>query len=215
MRKYRRFLGIISALLFVLVVVILFNVSIRAIGVPRIVIQKRHSGYIESVSISRDGKYLFSGTGGHTVHLWDAKTGKEIRTFDGHTAIVKSVALSGDGQTLVSGSEDKTVRLWDVKTGKEIRTFKGHISVVTSVGISGDGQILVSGSDDKTVRVGMSMLTKNSVPLLGIGMVLHPWPSAGTVKHLSPGVMTELCDYGMSRLEKKPESLRGIRGLIP
>jgi WD40 repeat protein len=133
--------------------VMLFTVSIQAEEEPEIVIQKGHSWGISSVAISRDGKYIVSGSWDNTVRLWDVETGKEIRTFTGHTGIVYSVALSGDGQTLASGSYDKSVRLWDVKTGKEIRLFKGHTNWVKSVSLSTASTYLVSGSYDGEIKI--------------------------------------------------------------
>ncbi|MCP4348119.1 MAG: hypothetical protein GY795_21665, partial [Desulfobacterales bacterium] len=111
----------------------------------------KHSLGVNSVVISLDGKYIISGSYDNTVRLWDAATGKEIRTFSGHQDSVLSVSLSSDGRTLVSGSYDNTVRLWDAATGKEIRAFSGHQDSVRSVSLSSDGGTLVSGSYDNTV----------------------------------------------------------------
>ena len=88
-----------------------------------------------------------------TLRLWDVATGKEIRSFAGHTGEVSSVAFSPDGRFALSGSWDHTVRLWDVATGKEIRTFAGHTGRVNSVAFSPDGRFALSGSDDHTVRL--------------------------------------------------------------
>jgi WD40 repeat protein len=48
------------------------------------------------------------------VKLWDAATGREKATLDGHTGKVTSVAISRDGKRVVSGSRDNTVKVWDV-----------------------------------------------------------------------------------------------------
>jgi len=82
-----------------------------------------HEGYINSVSISADGKRLASGSDDKTVRLWDTETGKEIQRFVGHEELVSSVSLSADGKRLASGSGDKTVRLWDTETGRLLAVY--------------------------------------------------------------------------------------------
>jgi WD40 repeat protein len=51
----------------------------------------------------------------YSLKLWDVATGKEIRSFTGHTGAVESVA---DGRTALSGSEDHTFKLWDLTAGR-------------------------------------------------------------------------------------------------
>jgi len=82
-----------------------------------------HEGYVNSVSISADGKRLASGSDNETVRLWDTETGKEIQRFVGHEGSVRSVSLSADGKRLASGSGDKTVRLWDTETGRLLAVY--------------------------------------------------------------------------------------------
>ena len=82
-----------------------------------------HEGYVNSVSISADGKRLASGSDNETVRLWDTETGKEIQRFVGHEELVSSVSLSADGKRLASGSGDKTVRLWDTETGRLLAVY--------------------------------------------------------------------------------------------
>ena len=88
-----------------------------------------------------------------TLKLWDLASGKELRTFTGHSGWVSSVAIAPDGRTALSGSQDKTLKLWDLATGKELRTFTGHSGSVSSVAIAPDGRTVLSGSYDRTLRL--------------------------------------------------------------
>ena len=109
--------------------------------------QLGHSGQVTSVAFSPDGKMILSGSFDQTIKLWDAATGREIRTFNGHLSTVQAVAFSPDGKQIISGSYDSTIKLWDIVTGTEIKTFLGHTAGVFSVAFSPDGKQIISGSE--------------------------------------------------------------------
>ena len=59
---------------------------------------------------SPDGAYM-AAPSGDVVRLWDATTGKDIRTFAGHGGPVHSIAFDPTGKMLASGGVgDDTIR---------------------------------------------------------------------------------------------------------
>lgn len=119
---------------------------VEADNKPRVFVQMGHpSGPIQSVAISPDGRFALSAGLENTVKLWEIASGREIRTFTGHSAIVSSVVFSPNGRHALSGSYDGSLRLWDIATGVTIYAFKGHSFGVTSIAISQDGRRALSG----------------------------------------------------------------------
>ena len=57
------------------------------------------------------------------MKLWDLPTGRELRSFTGHSNAVESVTFSPDGKLALSGSRDGTMKLWDLATGSCLCTF--------------------------------------------------------------------------------------------
>ena len=91
------------------------------------------------------------------IGLWNTRTKRLLKRFEGHVENVTSVAFSPNAQFVVSGGRDGTVRLWEVASGREVRQLRGwlrhHTASVESVAFSPNGQFVVSGSGDKTVRL--------------------------------------------------------------
>jgi WD40 repeat protein len=113
----------------------------------------RHLWEVQACAFSPDGKRFISACKDGTLKLWDAATGKEIRTFIGHRSAVWDCAFSPDGNRLVSASVDNTLKLWEVVSGKEIRTLTNHKRPVLSCTFSPQGTHILSTSEDKTIKL--------------------------------------------------------------
>lgn len=115
-------------------------------------VQLGHSGVIDAVALSSDGKLAISGSLDNTLKLWEVESGREIRTFQGHSGAVHAVTFSRDNNFVFSGSRDNSVRKWDINSGELVRRFQGHTGRVNALAVSRDGESLFSASADGTVR---------------------------------------------------------------
>jgi WD40 repeat protein len=112
----------------------------------------RHGSTIHALAFSPDGKLVASAGADQAVRLWDAVTGKELRSLTGHAAAVTWVGFVDDGKALVSLCEKGTFRVWDPATGKLVRSFAGAGHAPLAAALSADGRALVTRDFDGEVR---------------------------------------------------------------
>jgi WD40 repeat protein/serine/threonine protein kinase len=125
-----------------------FYRAYRAGRLTELLAAKGHTSWVWGVAFSPDGKRIATCSEDRTAKVWDAATGKEIRSLTGHTGIVWGVAFSPDGRRIVTGSGDRTAKVWHVATGREVFSLKGHTAAVFGVVFSPDGKRIASGSGD-------------------------------------------------------------------
>jgi WD40 repeat protein len=74
---------------------------------------------VKGLAFTPDDKFLI--TGGYSLRIWDAATGRLLNQLNGHNGAVVSLAVSRDGKLLATAGEDQTIRFWSLPTAKEIK----------------------------------------------------------------------------------------------
>jgi RNA polymerase sigma factor (sigma-70 family) len=136
-----------------------------ATGATRLILEG-HAGGATSLVFSADGARLLCGDGLGATHVWDARTGRLLRTCKAEQSKVApvtrdrmftSIALSPDGETLVEcaatggNTYNEPVRLWDLRSGQLKREFTTEVHSARPIALSPDGSILALGG--KTIKL--------------------------------------------------------------
>jgi WD40 repeat protein len=124
-----------------------------------------HVGYINSISISPDGKTIAS-VSLDGVKIWDVATRKLVKSFIGHKDGVYSVSYSRDGKFLATGgceiySEEENCvdggwKLWDARDFSEIRGVNGVKFGVEELAFNPAGDLLATTTQtarDPVIRI--------------------------------------------------------------
>ncbi len=136
------------------VTVVLFNICGAVAAAPEIVHKlSGYAGWVRSVAFSASGKIIVSAGGGNTIRLWNAETGKNIRTIVVRDAVVDEVHFSPDGTLIASRSfSGEGVKLWSVKYGELHHTLE-HARPVRTLAFSPNGELIATGGWDDNVRL--------------------------------------------------------------
>jgi WD40 repeat protein len=114
-----------------------------------------HASNVTALAVSRDGKFLATGSSDKTIRLYSLASGNPVlaRVYQGHSEEVASLAFSPDGKTLASGSADQAVRLWRVSLSDDHQNYEEHTAYVWTAAFSPDGKLFASAGADRIVYV--------------------------------------------------------------
>jgi WD40 repeat protein len=173
-------------------------------------IQAHNSG-VTSLTISSDGKQIFSGGSDGKVGLWDYETGRMIRFLEGHQAAVKKIAVFDEGKRVISCSSNGTIRFWETATGIEQSypmIHEGHIWATT---ISLSPIRILTGGADRAIRLWrvpeeIEPLTAYRYSAWDMGNIsLHPTKTLAAFSTFFGG-RVDILDYGQGRNHSVLES---------
>jgi WD40 repeat protein/HEAT repeat protein len=123
-----------------------------------------HNYSVNTAALSPDGKRVASsaaeiwsigGNGKTEVIIWDADTGRPIRTLAGDLKGASSLAFSRDGKWLATTAGDNVVRLWTADGAKEVHRWTlppdSGSGMSPTLDFSPDGKQLAAGSGTTVV----------------------------------------------------------------
>ena len=110
-------------------------------------------------TVSTDGRRAAWGLADGGVILGDARTGKLVQSFEGHSpnppfpSEVDALEFSPDGNLLVSGASDGKIRIWDTEAHRARPPLTAHPDIVTTLAFSHNGHHLFSSGRDPFLRI--------------------------------------------------------------
>lgn len=162
-------------------------------GVP-VVLDGIHTGFVNQIRFSKDGKKLVTCSSDRTVCIIDTESHEVLKRIEGHTASVLMCNWNKDCTEVITASADKTVRIFDAESGEEKRCIQfedalenmqvGVVYVpktdqIVSVGLSGFLNVFDAGADKPS-----KILTGHSKPCVGLhasGDMVYSADYSGTI----------------------------------
>jgi WD40 repeat protein len=110
-------------------------------------------GRVNSIGWSPDGRFIVTGGSDSQIHVWNAATGRYLRTLWAHAGPVNSVAFAPDADRVVTTGADRMAYVWTIPSGKPLATLKGDPQPLYSAAFSPNGRRIVTGDSGGVVRV--------------------------------------------------------------
>jgi WD40 repeat protein len=112
-----------------------------------------HADCIYAAAFSPDGKTVATASYDKLIKVWDAATGKEVRTLKDHIDAVYALAFTPDGKRLLSASADRGVKVWNPATGDRLYSMTEATDGLNTLAVSPDGKLVAAGGLDKNIRI--------------------------------------------------------------
>lgn len=116
-------------------------------------VRRSFGGFTRSVAFGPDGRTIAAATSRRTesnsLSLWDAASGRTVRTFSDRLSPIDEVLIGGDGRRVVARVYSGAVRIWEIDSGAEQPAPPGYFA---GFWLEPDGRTLVVWSREGILR---------------------------------------------------------------
>ncbi len=125
-----------------------------------------HDAPVQSLALSRDGRFLLTGTRDGVARLWDTTTDTVLHRTKPYSTLINGLAFSSNGRFALVASGGTGVApaafspgsrgaltWWDTQLWKELWTYEVDSGPVMSATLSGDERSALVGHWDRTARL--------------------------------------------------------------
>jgi WD40 repeat protein len=105
------------------------------------------------VAFSANGRRVVAVSSCGEGILWDARSGKHLRTFNTGVSGVSAISLDTRGRLLALASPDRTVTVRNLNSNQTAYVLRGDTAPINDVAFSPTGTWIATASQDKEVRI--------------------------------------------------------------
>lgn len=112
-----------------------------------------HSDTVFALRFSPDGSKLATASADKFLKVVEVASGKELKSFEGHTHHVLALDWKADGKQLITGGADNVLKVWDFATGEQLKTLTPAAKQITGLRWVVGKPVVVAASGDPAVRI--------------------------------------------------------------
>jgi len=117
----------------------------------------KHWNVVRTLTVSPDGKTVYSSGDDGVIREWDRETGEELRVIDADFGGFVGLNCTSDGRSLIFAGYDPVekhvVRVLSLAGDREPIVMSGHNSDINAVAYSPQAKIIASSSRDGEIRI--------------------------------------------------------------
>jgi len=114
-----------------------------------------HERAVTCVAVSKDDKYIISGSEDYHILIWYVSTGLNITKIKCCDNSITCLASYGTALSVITGTSSliNQLKIWEPNTGECIETMHGHTHAITNMLLTDDEKYLLTSSTDGTLRL--------------------------------------------------------------